>query len=91
MQVLCCLFKRNQVLVNRVPSGGFSVEIAGAIALLAIVLAAYFLPTLIAGSGHPHRLAIFVINLFFGWTLLVWVGCIVWAVIQRKEFERQKL
>ena len=85
MEVLFCLFEHNQVLVNRAPNGVFSMEIAGAIALLAMVLAVYFLPTLIAGSGHPHRLAIFLINLFFGWTLLVWVGCIVWAVIQRKE------
>ena len=91
MEVLCCLSERNLVLVNRIPNGVFSVEIAGVLALLAILLAVYFLPTLIAGSGHPHRLAIFVTNLFFGWTLLVWVGCIVWAVIQRRDLERQKL
>lgn len=59
-----------------------------ALVVLALILAVYFLPTLIAGSGHPHRLAIFVINLFFGWTLVIWVGCIVWAVVQRGQLGR---
>lgn len=59
-------------------------DIALAIVLLAVGLAVYFLPTLIAGSGHPHRLALFLINLLFGWTLLIWVGCLAWAVIQRQ-------
>ena len=59
-------------------------EIAVAILLLAVGLAVYFFPTLVAGSGHPHRLALFLINLLFGWTLLVWVGCLAWAVIQRQ-------
>ena len=59
-----------------------------AVAVLALILAVYFLPTLIAGRGHPHRFAIFVINLLFGWTLVIWVGCIVWAVVQRRELDR---
>lgn len=59
-------------------------DIALAAVLLAAGLAVYFLPTLVAGSGHPHRLALFLINLLFGWTLLVWVGCLAWAVIQRQ-------
>ena len=54
-----------------------------AIAVLGAILAVYLLPALIAGRTHPHRLAIFVINLLFGWTLVVWVGCLAWAVIQR--------
>ncbi len=60
----------------------------GAVAILAVLLAVYFLPTLIAGPGHPHRFAIFVINLLFGWTLVIWVGCIVWALVQRRESQR---
>lgn len=58
------------------------------VVILALILAGYFLPTLIAGSGHPHRFATFVINLFFGWTLVIWVGCIVWAVVQRGQLDR---
>ena len=58
------------------------------VAILALILAVYFLPTLIAGSGHPHRVAIFLINLLFGWTLVIWVGCIVWAVVQRGQLDR---
>ena len=55
--------------------------------LLALALAVYLLPTLIAGSGHPHRFALFVINLLFGWTLVIWVGCLVWAVVQRGQLD----
>ena len=58
-------------------------DTAVVIAVLGVAAAIYFLPTLVAGKMHPHRLAIFLINLFFGWTLVIWVGCLAWAVIQR--------
>ena len=45
----------------------------------------YFLPALVANRKHPHAAAIAVVNLFFGWTLLGWVGCLVWALIGRKS------
>ena len=45
----------------------------------------YFLPTIIAISrNHPQRLAIFLINLFFGETVIGWVGSMVWAVMHRQ-------
>lgn len=39
----------------------------------------YFLPSL-AASGHPNALAIFLLNLFLGWTFVGWVMALVWAV-----------
>lgn len=60
-------------------------EAVGAISILVVIALVYFLPTLIAGKQHPHRTAIFVINMFFGWTLVIWVGCLVWALLQRRE------
>lgn len=48
-----------------------------------ISLAIYFLPTIIAAVRH-HRntLAVFLVNLFLGWTFLGWIGALVWSVIK---------
>jgi Superinfection immunity protein len=41
----------------------------------------YFLPTIIAFNRNRHNKgAIFVLNLFLGWTVLGWVVSMVWAV-----------
>lgn len=55
------------------------------IELLLIVLAFtfYFLPALIAFlRNHKNKLAIFLLNLFLGWTVLGWVISLVWSVIR---------
>ncbi len=45
-----------------------------------VLLTIYFLPTLIALMRHHHnRLAIFILNLLLGWTLLGWIVAMVWA------------
>ena len=44
-------------------------------------LAVYFAPTIVARHRrHPSATAVFVLNLFLGWTLVVWVLALVWAV-----------
>jgi NADH:ubiquinone oxidoreductase subunit 6 (subunit J) len=50
------------------------------IALLggALGLLVYFLPSLI-GKQKRNATAIFMLNLFLGWTLLGWVAALVWA------------
>jgi hypothetical protein len=43
----------------------------------------YFLPTLQAftkGRRHPNANAIFALNLLLGWTVIGWVGALVWAL-----------
>jgi len=48
--------------------------------LILFVIALYFLPTLQAASRHHHNAAaIFVINLFLGWTLIGWVVALAMA------------
>lgn len=45
-----------------------------------IVLFVYFLPIIIASSRkHSNGGAIFVVNLFLGWTFLGWVWALAWA------------
>jgi hypothetical protein len=45
------------------------------------VVALHFLPGIIATRRH-HRsaLAIWLVNIFFGWTLIGWVIALVWAL-----------
>ncbi len=40
----------------------------------------YFLPAVLAASKtHPQGLALFLVNLLLGWTLVGWFACLVWA------------
>jgi len=53
--------------------------------IIAVVLS-YFLPTIICGfRKNPNWGSIFVVNLFFGWTLVGWVICLAWAVAPKKK------
>ncbi len=46
-----------------------------------VVIAAYFLPAVIAlGRNHPNGIAISIVNLFLGWTLIGWVVAMAWSV-----------
>lgn len=48
--------------------------------LVAVMLSAYFIPTIIAIARHHHqRLAIFVLNMMLGWTVLGWIAALVWS------------
>ncbi len=51
--------------------------------LAVLIFAFYFLPTLIAFlRQHKNKLAIFLLNLLLGWTVLGWVVSLVWSVIK---------
>jgi hypothetical protein len=46
-----------------------------------ILLAIYFLPTIIALlRRQPNTLAIFLLNFFLGWSFIGWVVALVWSV-----------
>jgi hypothetical protein len=52
----------------------------GTLGGFAFALALFFLPTLIAKfHHHPNTSAIFLVNLFFGWTFVGWVISLIWA------------
>lgn len=47
---------------------------------IGLVFIIYFLPAVVAcARGHQNALAVFVLTLFLGWTLLGWVLALVWA------------
>jgi RsiW-degrading membrane proteinase PrsW (M82 family) len=47
---------------------------------LIIVVALYFIPTIIAEKrNHKNSSSILILNLFLGWTFLGWVIALAWA------------
>ena len=57
----------------------------GGVIVLLLLLVGYFLPFIIAlARKHVDSTAIFVLNLFLGWTFFGWVVALVWAV---KKFD----
>jgi hypothetical protein len=49
--------------------------------LTIVVGLGYFAPTIVAFSRrHVKRGQILALNLFFGWTVLGWVGSMIWAL-----------
>jgi len=51
-----------------------------------IALCIYFLPTIIAsGKNSTATFLIFLINLFGGWTIALWIFIFIWAYCEKKE------
>lgn len=45
----------------------------------------YFIPGIIAANrDHPNTGAIWALNLLLGWTVLGWIGSLVWALTYNK-------
>ncbi len=46
-----------------------------------IFLAIYFIPVFVAASNdHKNSTGILILNLFLGWTVIGWIGALIWAV-----------
>lgn len=46
----------------------------------ALMFVLYFLPSVIAVlRRHPNPVALIVVNLVFGWTMLGWFICLIWS------------
>src|SRR5208282_6519528 len=56
------------------------------IVILLVCFWIYFLPTIIArNSHHPNTFAIFLVNLFFGYTALGWLIALIWACMGKPQ------
>jgi hypothetical protein len=58
------------------------------VVLVLLALAAYMLPTIVAGSRHhPNTAPVLVLNLLLGWTLVGWAVALAWALtaIERRH------
>lgn len=55
-----------------------------------VVALIYFLPTVVASlRQHLQTVAIFVLNLLLGWTLLGWVAALVWAFTHQTKSDQR--
>lgn len=46
-----------------------------------IIMTMYFVPTMVACKrNHPKSVAITALNYLSGWTIIGWIGAIVWAL-----------
>ena len=53
-----------------------------------LIIFIYFLPTAAAINGrHANFQSIFIMNLFFGWTMAGWVFALFWAIYRPPESE----
>jgi|688.fasta_scaffold209936_1 hypothetical protein len=54
--------------------------------LLGILVGLYFLPGIVASNRkHPQQVAIWVLNILGGWTLVGWVCAIVWTFTNSQD------
>lgn len=57
---------------------------AGAFLFFCILFVLYFLPSIMAYSrNHRNATGVLVLNIFLGWTLIFWVGALVWALYKK--------
>ena len=54
--------------------------------LIIITLVIYFFPSFVAMvRENTQTAAIFILNLTLGWTILGWIGALVWAFVKQKN------
>ncbi len=75
--------------MQRVVAKHQKVTMAGAFFVIIVILSLflYFLPTII-GRHKTNAFAIFVLNLFLGWTFFGWVVALVWACTEDSAMDR---
>jgi len=60
----------------------------GLIILLLLGIGVYLLPGICALLAHKRNAgAIMFLNVALGWTFVVWVGCFVWAMVEKKKID----
>ncbi|EGA3374264.1 superinfection immunity protein [Campylobacter jejuni] len=58
----------------------------GSIFVTILLFILYMLPAIIGLSRkHSNWLIISLLNLFFGWTIIVWLVCLIWSFCRRKN------
>ncbi len=59
------------------------------LSILAILFIPYFVPSIIAfARKHRNAVPILLLNIFLGWTLLGWIGALIWSLTTPTEIRR---
>jgi hypothetical protein len=62
-------------------SGYFGISLAGFLLMIGLAIVVYFIPVMIAvARKHRKATSIFLVNLFFGWSIFGWILALVWAL-----------
>jgi Superinfection immunity protein len=62
-------------------SGYFGISFAVLLLMIGLAIVVYFIPVMIAvARRHRKVTSIFLVNLFFGWSILGWIFALVWAL-----------
>lgn len=55
-----------------------------------LVAPSYIVPGIVATIyGHRHKVAIWVLNILVGWTVIGWVALLIWALMWRRFLPEQ--
>ena len=61
------------------------IVLAAVAAMIGMVI--YFIPSIIAfRRDAASRWVIFLVNVFFGWTLLIWIIILIWSCEGRRKY-----
>lgn len=65
-------------------------ESTQAFVTLALVVALYFTPTIVAAiRHHQNRVSIMLLNLFLGWTGIGWLAALIWSASALTKPDRE--
>ena len=75
------------------PPGSAIIEVIIPIIICAMLgLFIYFIPTFIANKKqHLQKTSILILNIFLGWTFIGWVVALIWATLQEKKSNIDKI
>lgn len=68
---------------------GYGVGVMLGFVAIALAGAAYLAPLIVASIRGRAVAAVAILNIFLGWTLLGWIGALVWAVTERTPREQE--
>lgn len=56
---------------------------------LIVIVMLYFVPTFVAYKrAHSNYVAIVLSSFFFGWTIVGWIVCLIWACTDNTVYNR---
>jgi len=56
--------------------------------ILLLMVPLYFVPSIVAVvRDHQQKVAIILVNFFFGWSGLGWLGALLWSILGKSNRE----